>query len=65
MSKNLGSCQCSDPGCPVHKGSENCENIATHVMYRIDMADETGTPMCDDCANDAFESGLFESDENE
>ena len=26
------------------------------------MEDETGTPMCDGCADDAMESGLFRSE---
>lgn len=63
--EKLGKCQCGDSDCREHKGSSTCENEAAHIMYRIDMEDRNGTPMCEECASDAFESGLFESDESE
>lgn len=58
------SCECSDRGCKAHKGSDSCTNLVTNpssdsILYRVDMQDETGTAMCDDCADDAFASGLF------
>ena len=52
-------CQCADPGCPVHDGRSRCNRNATTTMYRIEVEDETGTPMCDGCALDASESGVF------
>lgn len=52
-------CECSDRGCPAHKGSSKCVNRATTIVYRIDMHDATGTAMCEACADDAFECGLF------
>lgn len=62
----LGDCLCSDPGCPVSHGG-SCYEWATCRVFRIDMNDEDGTPMCDDCAADALESGVFcvEDDEDE
>lgn len=56
------NCQCTDPGCPVHKGKSECSHKAVSVLRRVDMEDKTGTPMCRACADDALESGLF-SDE--
>lgn len=62
-------CECSDNGCPVNHGSktQGCQNKATTILYRIDMEDVTGTAFCDDCAEDAFASGLFtdSTDEDE
>ncbi len=52
-------CECSDPGCPVHPGESHCSHTGSQSLYRIDMQDETGTLMCENCAQDAFESGLF------
>lgn len=52
-------CGCSDPGCPVHPGKSLCPNRADTTLYRVDMEDETGTMMCEACASDAFDSGLF------
>ncbi len=52
-------CRCSDQGCPVHKGIPGCSNKAVRKVYRIDMEDRTGTPMCRGCANDALDSGVF------
>jgi hypothetical protein len=53
-------CECSDPGCRAHKGHSECDNRATSIGFRHDMEDETGTLFCDECAQDAGESGLFE-----
>lgn len=52
-------CECGDPGCKAHKGSENCIHRSFDILYRIDMEDETGTAMCEACIDDAFSSGLF------
>lgn len=54
------SCECSDPGCPVHKGQSQCTNkTRTRLVYRVDMEDFTGTAMCPRCLEDAMESGVF------
>jgi hypothetical protein len=29
------------------------------TLYRVDMEDETGTPMCESCGGDALDSGVF------
>ena len=58
-------CECSDPGCPIHKGTSDCRNTASSILYRIDMEDNTGSAMCEGCADDAFESGLFTSELDE
>jgi hypothetical protein len=55
-------CECSDPGCPEHKGKEHCNRAARTNLRRSDMDDETGTLMCAGCADDAMESGLFFED---
>jgi len=57
-------CECSDPGCPAHNGVSSCEAMAKITLYRVDMEDRTGTAMCDDCADDAFASGVFSSERN-
>ena len=57
-------CQCMDPGCPAHKNVSNCKRGAIHTVYRIDMADRTGTMLCDDCAANCFDSGLFSDEPN-
>jgi Zn ribbon nucleic-acid-binding protein len=57
-------CECSDPGCPAHKGQSGCQTFATMVLWREDMMDLTGTPMCTKCGTDALESGLFRTEED-
>jgi hypothetical protein len=67
-------CLCADRGCPACHGlhgngfratpgvSVKLARLslpATYTLQRVDMPDVTGTPMCDDCATDALESGLF------
>lgn len=52
-------CECSDPGCPVHMGKSNCIKYAYVILYRVDMEDNSGTAMCEECADDAMMSGLF------
>jgi hypothetical protein len=56
-------CECSDDRCPTHKGTDRCRKQATDILYRVDMQDESGTAFCDDCADDAFSSGLFTTEE--
>lgn len=50
-------CQCGDSECPHCSGE--CADKATTTLFRVDMGDETGTSMCDECADDAYQSGLF------
>ncbi len=52
-------CECNDTGCLIHKGTQCKITGRTQILYRIDMEDVTGTMMCNPCANDAMESGLF------
>ena len=55
-------CECGDPGCPVCHG--NCRRAASVTVYRSDMDDETGTSVCDRCAEDCLESGVFYTKES-
>lgn len=57
-------CQCVDSGCLVHQGVPVCFKKSACVLYRVDMTDYTGTPMCPKCANDAYESGLYSDSPN-
>jgi hypothetical protein len=60
--KNPGKrvqCECGDPGCPVHKGTSNCPNLSSRKVFRSDMEDRSGTRMCNACADDAMDSGVF------
>ena len=59
------TCECCDDRCRVHKGSSICHRRAEYLLYRVDMYDETGTAFCTDCSEDAFESGLFTTDDKE
>ena len=52
-------CECVDPSCPNCKG--DCSEKPARLLFRIDMEDHSGTLMCDECADDAFDSGLFDS----
>ena len=52
-------CECSDAGCPVHKGQANCQRVKTMTLYRCDMEDRGGTFFCEACGQDAVESGLY------
>ena len=52
-------CECSDPGCPVHPGSERCTRRRVVTVYRVDMEDRTGTDMCQECGEDALNAGVF------
>lgn len=55
------TCECSDPRCPACAG--RCRERADTILYRIDMRDITGTAMCEPCAEDALDSGLFRAEE--
>lgn len=63
-SKRNRICECSDVGCPVHHGQAVCLSKAKTTVYRVDMEDHTGTRMCEACAGDAMDSGLFTTREN-
>jgi hypothetical protein len=55
-------CECGDPGCPVHPGVSECAKRGRRVVRRIDMDDgETRFVMCDGCAQDALDSGVFDA----
>lgn len=54
-------CNCTDPGCPACNGS--CKRGQSVILYRVDMDDEGGTGFCEACAEDAYESGLFQTSE--
>ena len=55
------TCQCCDPGCPVHEGKSECSRPAKTTVRRIDMDDgKTTFRMCNKCADDALESGVFD-----
>jgi hypothetical protein len=63
-------CECSDPECPAfthginEDGTPDCDEFAyAGRLYRIDMYDESGTLMCNRCAEDALESGVFTTDD--
>lgn len=61
--KELDVCECSDPQCGSCFGQ--CHNPATVTLYRVDMEDLTGERMCEDCASDAMESGVFRTEEDD
>jgi hypothetical protein len=54
---NAVSCECSDCQCGHCAG--RCVEASDYTLYRVDMADYTGTAMCEGCAEDAIASGLF------
>lgn len=60
---SIAPCECHDAGCVHHEGSSECLDGASGILYRIDMLDVDGTPMCEDCTLDALNSGLFETHE--
>lgn len=63
MTDKLSICEDGDPECPHCHG--HCKKPAIVILYRIDMEDQTGTAMCEDCSCDAMESGLFDTREDE
>ena len=52
-------CECSDRECPVHKGRPSCPRAGDTIVYRSDMEDRSGVLMCEGCAADALDSGVF------
>jgi hypothetical protein len=51
-------CGCHDQNCEAsHLGQ--CDNEGTERLYRVDMYDNEGTLFCEDCADDAVDSGIF------
>ena len=56
-------CECSDRGCPVHEGDSECSRKATNHVWRVDMEDRDGLEMCEGCASDALDSGVFTSED--
>jgi hypothetical protein len=58
--EEVENCICSDPGCPVNHDSQNCNKSASVYVCRIDMGDpDESMPMCEACASDALDSGVF------
>lgn len=53
----MDRCECGNRACPSCHGQ--CCRWAVMTLYRVDMQDEGGTAMCDGCGEDALESGLF------
>lgn len=53
----IDQCQCADPQCPYCAG--RCTRDYELTIYRIDMEDHTGTRMCEQCSEDAMQSGVF------
>ena len=56
-------CQCFDPGCNIHHDGQ-CKERATETLYRVDQQDFSGTPFCEGCADDAFSSDLFTTNDD-
>jgi hypothetical protein len=59
MKKFTHTCDCCDPGCPVHKDKSGCTNQATVTVRRLDFEDQPIYWFCDGCAQDALDSGVF------
>lgn len=55
-------CECADPGCPVCHG--HCRHRGELVVRNIDDEVGSGFKMCQGCAEDALESGIFTTDES-
>jgi len=60
MTKTIACC-CSDPGCRVAHGSDDCAKPAVQILCRVDMSDAYDLPMCDACTEDSMDSGVFDS----
>lgn len=56
----MPTCECRDTSCPYCHGQ--CQNKPEFTLFRVDMEDRTGTLMCDDCAKDAADTGLYRSE---
>lgn len=46
----------------MHTGHSECPEMSFRTLYRVDMEDNSGTPMCEECSNDAYGSGLFDEE---
>lgn len=57
--RHANPCECTDPGCPKHKGKSECPSAGRRLVFRSDMEDVSGTLMCPKCAEDAMSSGVF------
>lgn len=57
-----GACCCLDPDCEAGHGREVCPEDAYWTLYRSDMDDHWGTPMCEACGQDALGSGVYRID---
>lgn len=53
-------CECQDPGCEC---GGTCYDTGTRLLFRVDYEDLTGMLMCDECAEDAAATGLFNVEE--
>ena len=52
-------CECYDKGCPAHQGEAECPHRALVTLRRIDWADQPRVRVCEHCALDMVESGVF------
>ncbi len=59
----MARCECGDRECPAHTNKYSCDNEGKVLVFRIDMNDQSGTLMCEECADDAIESGIFTYEE--
>lgn len=60
MKRKFPQCECEDPGCPVHPGVERCNKRGLNRVARYDYeTDGDHFKFCDDCAEDAINSGVF------
>lgn len=60
MKPKFPKCECSDPGCKAHEGNSDCSKRGLVKVARYDY--ETNGDhfrFCDECADDALESGVF------
>ena len=63
---SLGTCECGDPGCPVHDGKSSCDKPATQKLRGPDDGRGVYQIYCDGCAEDACDAGcLSDYDEDE
>lgn len=52
------TCQCADRGCPMHLNVSDCDGAQEYRCTRVDM-ENAHVMMCEGCADDAAETGLF------
>lgn len=57
------SCECADIECLSENrgGCSPCGKPATVALRRVDWHEDSPLFMCEGCAEDALESGLFEA----